>query len=310
MSSQDATLKNADTQPDLTIIIVNWNAEQHLRRCLPSIEAAMAPEAASAGSPIRVEVFLVDNASSDGSIAFVQTAHPWVKVIRNGTNAGFAKANNTGLRLSSGRYAMLLNPDTIVKQGALRKLIGFMDENPTVGAVGPKLLNPDGSLQLSCRSYPGIGAGLFRNTPLGRLFPNNRWTRQYLMADCDHNEARSADWLSGACLMVRREMIDDVGLLDEDYFMYCEDVDWCYRMERRGWRKVYFPEAEVIHVIGASSDQKIPAMLAAHHISMSLFYFKHYFFGWRMLLAPLMLGGIAARGASALLRYIFFRART
>ena len=251
----------------------------------------------------------MDNASSDGSVEVVREEFPWVKVVENRANLGFAKANNIGLRLSRGRYVMLLNPDTIVKPGALQKLVKYMDAHPTVGAIAPKLLNPDGTLQLSCRSYPGIGAGFFRNTPLGRLFPRNRWTRHYLMADHDHNETLCVDWLSGACLMVRRETIEEVGLLDEGFFMYCEDVDWCYRMERHGWQKVYFPQAEVVHVVGASSDQRIPSMLITHHLSMCRFYFKHYFFGWRMLLAPLMLGGIALRMVSSLLRYFFLRLR-
>lgn len=294
---------------ELSIIIVNWNASGHLRRCLQSLQVEGSyPSVGSAFG--MLEVIVVDNVSTDDSVAMAQTEFPEVPVLINSLNVGFARANNQGIRNSLGSYVMLLNPDTIVKPGALRQLVDFMDSKPSVGAVGPRLLNADGTLQHSCRSYPGIGAGFFRNTPLGRLFPHNRYSRHYLMTDWKHDEVREVDWLSGACLMVRRSVIEEVGLLDEDYFMYCEDIDWCYRMERHGWKKCYFPNAEVVHFIGKSSDLKIPAMIVAHHRSMCRYYFKHYCFGWRMLLMPVLLGGIATRCVSALLKYYFMRSRS
>ncbi|MBI3922422.1 MAG: glycosyltransferase family 2 protein, partial [Armatimonadetes bacterium] len=281
---------------------------EHLRRCLRSLEEEKA-HLADHSFGAALEVFVVDNASADDSVSVVTSEFPWVNLIRSDVNLGFARANNQGMRRCGGRYVMLLNPDTVVKPGSLRALIDFMDGCSEAGAVGPRLLNPDGSIQFSCRSYPGIGAGLFRNTPLGRLFPNNRFLRHYLMTDFGHEETRPVDWLSGACLMVRREVLDQVGLLDEDFFMYCEDTDWCYRMERRGWKKYYLPAAEVIHVIGGSSDLRVPAMVVAHHRSMCRFYFKHYFFGWRSILMPAMLGGIWLRCLLALLRYYASRWR-
>ena len=151
-----------------------------------------------------------------------------------------------------------------------------MKENREVGILGPKLLNPDGSLQFSCRRFPTPAAALFRNTPLGKLFPNNRFTRDYLMSGWSHNEPRDVDWVSGAAFCMRRSLCEQLGGFDERFFMYLEDVDLCYRAKQKGYRITYFPEAIITHAIGRSTDRAAEKMIRQFHRSMLLFYRKHY----------------------------------
>jgi GT2 family glycosyltransferase len=253
---------------DLSVCIVNWNTRDDLARCLASLQHGQGD--------LEYEVWVVDNGSTDGSVERVQTQFPTVHLLRNAANVGFSAANNQALRACRGRYALLLNPDTLVHDGALGRLVGFLDRHPEAGVVGVKLLNPDGSVQYSCRTFPTLGAVLFRGTPFGRLFPRNRSTRDYLMQDWQHEEVRTVDWVSGAGLAVRRSVWEQVGLLDERFFMYCEDMDFCQRVHQAGWRVYYFPGAVVTHVIGRSSDQNLRAMILAFHRSMYLYYDKHY----------------------------------
>ena len=179
------------TQPDLSVVILNWNARDYLVAALASLTAQEWQHA--------IEVIVVDNASHlDDSVATVRRDFSSVQLIANTMNVGFSAGNNIGLRAARGRYILFLNPDTVVHPGALDTLIDWMDAHPQVGACGPKLLNPDGSLQASCRAFPSLGAGFFRNTPLGRLFPNNPWTRSYLMQDFAHDRETAVDWLSGS----------------------------------------------------------------------------------------------------------------
>jgi len=254
---------------DLSVIILNYNVMDFLRQCLKSIYDNT--------HQITFEVLVVDNNSKDDSVKMVKEEFPEVKVIENSYNAGFAKANNQGLEISRGRYAILLNNDTLILPGALDKLVQFMDEHPETGAVGSKVLNADGTIQLSCRSFPShINAIFNSSSPLTKLFPKNRFSSKYLMKDWDHNKGREVDWISGACLLVRREVVEDVGGLDEDYFMFCEDTDWCYRIKKRGWKIYYVPEASIIHYGGQASKLHSNRVIIEHHKSMWLFYNKHY----------------------------------
>ncbi|HOF89614.1 MAG TPA: glycosyltransferase family 2 protein [Armatimonadota bacterium] len=252
----------------LSISIVNWQTRDDLRRCLASLPGG-APQ-----TPL--EVFVVDNASTDGSAEMVAAEFPHVRLLRNPENRGFAHANNVALRQCAGEYLLLLNPDTRVHAGALDALVAGMEAHPEAGIGGAKLLNPDGSVQYSCRRFPTVATGLFRNGALGRLFPGNARVRDYLMTDFDHASVAAVDWVSGAALCIRRAVLEQIGLLDESFFMYCEDVDWCYRAGRAGWKVLYFPDAVITHVIGRSSDQAVERMVRAHHHSMGLFFEKHY----------------------------------
>jgi GT2 family glycosyltransferase len=198
-----------------------------------------------------------------------------------------------------------------VQECALSQLVQYADSRPELGIVGPKLLNGDGSLQYSCRHYPTLGAGFFRNTPLGRLFPNNKFATDYLMQDWDHATPRDVDWVSGAALMIRRKLVDQIGAFDEDFFMYCEDVDLCWRANHaphpdlpgQTWRVAYFPDSIIYHLIGKSSDQVPTRMTYEFHRSQYLFYKKHYAQTTSFLLRPVIPVGIAARAAGQLLRY-------
>jgi GT2 family glycosyltransferase len=285
---------------DLSVCIVNWNTRDDLARCLASLQQDQGP--------VDYEVWVVDNGSWDGSGRMVRTCFPQVHLLQNPTNVGFSAANNQALRACRGRYALLLNPDTVVHAGALGRLVGFLDRHPEAGVVGIKLLNPDGSVQYSCRTFPTVGAVVFRGTLFGRLFPRNRATREYLMQDWPHDQVRVVDWVSGAGMAVRRSVWEQVGLLDERFFMYCEDMDFCRRVQEAGWRVYFFPGAVVTHVIGRSSDQNLTAMILQFHRSMYLYFDKHYGarYGWVGRLAAAV--WLLLRATSILLRNFVGRA--
>ncbi len=196
----------------------------------------------------RVETVVVDNASEDGSPEMVADEFPDVCLLRSRTNEGFSGGNNRALSGLDARYALLLNSDAAPHPGALDTLLDFADAHPDIGIIGPKVVNPDGSLQYSCRRFPTFAAGLFRNVYLGRLFPNNQPAADYLMQDFDHASVRDVDWVSGCALLIRRECLEQVGPLDAaTFFMYCEDMDWCLRAHQASWRVAYFPDAVITH---------------------------------------------------------------
>ncbi|MDO8588029.1 MAG: glycosyltransferase family 2 protein [Armatimonadota bacterium] len=273
--------------PDITVSIVNWNTRDELANCLESV---FAQEGAD------YEVIVVDNGSRDGSADMVASRFPQVRLIANKDNRGFSRAQNQALAASRGRYVMMLNPDArIVESDSLAKLVAFGDSEPQIGVIGVRILNVDGSLQFSARRFPTLGAGVFRNTFLGRLFPKNRYVKEYLMTDWKHDEVRDVDWVSGAALTVRREALEDIGSLDERFFMYCEDVDFCHRAHGKGWRVCYFPRSTVIHRIAASSDLAQIRMIYQFHRSMRLFFQKHYSSGWPLHTRLIVLLGLTAR---------------
>lgn len=257
----------AEGAPDLSVVTVNWNTCSELRNLLRSAESA------GFGG---VEYIVVDNASWDDSVEMVRREFPSVRLIANDANLGFAGGCNLGIAASRGRYVMLLNPDSTIEQLDLPALLGFLDGTPDIGITGIKILNTDGSIQHSCRRFPTFQAAIFRNSLLSRLFPRNHCVRDYLMCDWDHDKPTDVDWVSGAALIMRRKLIDQVGALDERFFMYCEDVDIAFRARESGWRVVYFPGAVVTHAKGRSSDKSPNKMIIAHHKSMYRFFRKHY----------------------------------
>ncbi|HEX8834424.1 MAG TPA: glycosyltransferase family 2 protein [Abditibacteriaceae bacterium] len=276
----------------LSVVILNWNACDFLVEALRSI--------VSQNWRHDIEVIVVDNNSTlDTSVETVRHDFPQARLIAHDKNIGFSAGNNLGYKAARGRHILFLNPDTVVHDGAFDTLIDWMDAHPEAGACGPKLLNSDGSLQASCRAFPSVGAGFFRNTFLGRMFPNNPWTRSYLMLGFNHDREAEVDWLSGSALFVRREALEQIGAWDEEYFMYCEDVDLCYRLKAAGWKRVYVPQAVITHRIGGSSDWAQGAMIRQHHGSMLLFYRKHYARGSGLLLLPLAAFGIGLRALGA-----------
>ncbi len=272
---------------EVTVVIVNWNTRDELAMCLDSLLAQQG---------VENEIIVVDNASCDGSVEMVQTNYPSVKLIANKSNLGFGAAQNQGIEQSSGRYVFALNPDVVFPTtDILAKMVKFADEHPDYGLIGPRIENPDGTLHFSARRFPTLGTGVFRRTPIGRLFPNNRYVREYILSDWDHNEPREVDWLSGAALLVRRDMLDEIGLFDTRFYMYCEDVDLAYRAKQCGWKAVYYPAVTVIHRIGAASDKAPFRMIYHFHRSMFRFYLKHYARGAGWILLPVVAAGVCAR---------------
>ena len=271
---------------------MSWNALDDLRVCLHSI-------AVGTTRPETVEIWVVDNASSDGSPDMIATEFPFVHLIRSETNEGFSGGNNQLLRDLGAEYALLLNSDAICHPGSLDTLLDWADAHPDTGIIGPKVLNTDSSLQFSCRRFPTFAAGLFRNVYLGRLFPNNKPAADYLMQDFDHASVRDVDWVSGCVLLIRRTCMEKIGLLDaETFFMYCEDMDWCLRARNADWGVVYVPDAVFTHAIGKSSNHAAEKMIVAHHRSMWRFYKKHQaFFDTQIpfALRPLVPVGIGLR---------------
>lgn len=270
-------------KPDVSVIIVNWNTRDELRECLRSLHPSLHPD-------VQAEIIVVDNASWDDSVAMVKREFPEVKLIENRLNEGFGKAHNRAAQVAQGRYLLLLNSDARAHPGALKQLVDYADAHPDVGIIAPKVLNPDGSLQYSCRRFPVYEAGLFRNTLLGRLFPQNRFVRDYLMTDFDHAHTMEVDWVSGCAMLIRRETWHQLGGFDEQFFMYCEDVDLCWRAHEAGWKVVYHPDAIVTHAIGRSTDKAVNAMIRQFHHSHRLFFQKHYARRlpiWSRLLIPI-----------------------
>ncbi len=245
-------------------------------------------------------MIVVENNSEDDSGGMVAREFPWVRLLQQYKNLGFTGGNNLALQARAGRHALLLNSDTIVHPGAIAELIRAIETQPKIGIFGPKILNPDGSLQFSCRRFPNPIAALFRNTPLGRLFPKNRFTRDYLMTDWDHSQPLQVDWVSGAALLIRQEALDQVKGLDSDFFMFCEDIDICWRTWKAGFSVSYWPHAVITHKIGSSTSKAPNRMIVRFHRSMFLFFRKHQLGQVTPVLRPLaFLGAAAALGLRA-----------
>lgn len=273
----------------LSVVLINLNTHDFLKACLQSMRMQLDDP--------TYEIILVDNGSTDGSVEMVKRDFPQVRLFPQSQNLGFTKANNVGLREAHGEYLLILNSDTEIVGDALEKMCDYMDAHRDVGALGAQLLNTDHTVQLSCRRFPSFKTALFhRYSLLTRLFPKNKYSAEYLMTDIGHNETMEVDWVSGACLLTRRETTDQVGLLDEGFFIYAEDVDWCYRIKKAGWKVVYYPESKVLHHIGRAT-RKIPyKMTYERHRSMWRFYKKHYSRGIMILDVATGLG-IAGRCA-------------
>jgi GT2 family glycosyltransferase len=298
-SLQTAGVRHPE-RPDITVSIVNWNTREELAGCLESV---LRQEGVS------YEVIVVDNGSRDGSAEMVASRFRQVLVIANEDNRGFSKAQNQALKTSQGRYVLMLNPDArMMEPDTLARLVAFGDSEPRVGVFGMRILNSDGSLQFSARRFPTLGAGLFRNTFLGRLFPRNKYVKDYLMTDWEHSEVRDVDWVSGAALTVRREALDNIGALDERFFMYCEDVDFCYRAHQEGWRVCYFPMSTVTHRIAAASDLAQIPMIYHFHRSMLMFFNKHYARTWPIHTRLFVMCGLVGRMTSFIALNILKRA--
>jgi len=253
---------------DLSIAIVNWNTREYLERCLRSI-FEHPPDC-------EFEVIVVDNASTDGSAKLVADNFHNVTLISNSENLGYARGNNQAIETSSGEFILLLNPDIEVKPGALDALLAFAKAHPEAAAVGCRLIHPDGRIQRSVRSFPSPAAVLFEYLKISRIFPNSRLFGRYRMTYFDYSTAAEVDQPMASCLLLSRRALDDVGTFDEQFPIFFNDVDWCYRAKKKGWKIFFTPDAEVIHHGGASTTQVRAKMISESHRSLARFYAKHY----------------------------------
>ncbi len=260
-------LCNAAMNDLLSVIVVSWNVKALIARCLASVHAA------SCEWP--VEIIVVDNGSIDGSIETVRHAFPQATVVANAINRGFSVAINQGIDRAKGGHLLLLNPDTEIVGNALSAMVSYLRSHPHVGVVGPRLLNTDGSTQSSRRRFPNLCSACVEGTILQRYFPRAKAVLNYYCADQCDDEVNEVDWLVGACLLVRRDVVEQVGLLDERFFMYSEEVDWCYRIRKAGWKVVYLPQARVIHHHGQSSRQDAAQSHIYFQDSKSEYFAKH-----------------------------------
>jgi len=258
----------------LSIIIISTNEGKDLKPCLESILS-------SSDNSYPFDVYVVDNNCSDGTSSIVLKDFPNVNLIINDSKYGFAQNNNQVIRMTNSKYILLLNPDTIVDIKKIGEMIDFFDKNPDIALCGPKLLNPDGSLQYNCRRFPTLAAVLMRWASIDKYFPNNTVLKKYMMKDLDHNKISNVDWLLGAFLLIKREIFSKVGYFDEKFSpLYYEDVDLCYRVKKAGYRVVYYPKVEVIHFYHRESAQGIfNKMTFAHMKNVARFFLKH---GYRL----------------------------
>ena len=252
---------------DLSIIIVNYHHSHMLDNCLESVYRTI--------EKIQFEVILVDNSSKDDGLKPILKRYTKIRFINNSKNLGFARANNQGAKISSGDFLLFINPDTVMIEDAIESMLDYIRSDSSIGILGPKVLNSDQTTQYSCRKFPTIWSGLFNRYSLTtRLFPNNRYSRDYLMLDYDHNSTRSVDWVSGCCMMMSKSTFNKANGFDENYFLFIEDVDICQVIKKR-LRVVYFPNAKIYHKISSSNARSTPQMIIKRHQGM-IYYNQKY----------------------------------
>lgn len=256
-------------QKELSIIIVNYNSADYLSVCLTSI--------LHGNKEVKAEIIVVDNNSSDNSLVIIKSHYPDVILISNEQNVGYASANNQALLKAVGKYILLLNPDTVLPSHSLRKLINFLEINPDIGMLNPKLVMPDGNLDWACRrNFPTALDIYIHAFWLDKLFPKSKCLNHYSLSYVDPNISIYVESVAGAFMLARKIAIDNVGLLDQQFFMYFEDLDWAYRFIQSGWKVFYFSEIEVLHHKRGSTKQFVRAMIREFYISLYQGYEKYY----------------------------------
>jgi len=263
----------------LLISIVSYNSLSYLIECLNSIQ--------NHPPSCTYRVVVVDNASTDRTAEVIRERFGWVKLIVNKKNRGFAAANNTAMACCDSQYVLLMNSDCQVYEGSIDSILDFMDKNENVAVTGPRIINSDGSIQLSCRKFPSMFAAA-AHTLLTVIYPDNPFSRRYKMADVDRSRPFEVDWVSGSCMAIRRQALEETGLLDQRFFMYVEDLDLCYRMWKKGWKVYYYPYGKVLHHIGGSSEGESLRSAFRMQKSVLLFYLKNYKNNWRIIFIPAM----------------------
>jgi len=281
---------------DLSITIVNYNTRDLLEQCLNSIITGTAG--------ITYEIIVVDNASTDKSIEMMKTKYPQVKIITNNTNLFFTKAHNQALKISNGRYLMILNSDTFILDNAFQKLVDFMDKHSKAGACGPKIFNAGMTLQHSSDRMPTFLYGLFDVLFINTLFPNNPIRKHRIHADWDRNSLQQVDSVAGCCVLVRKEVTEKVGLLDEGFLIYWEEIDWCTRIVQSGWKIYYIPESQIVHYWQVAMDKHGRGKKERIFNNSFLYYYrKHYgLIAWIILAAILRLWKVPVLKVARLLK--------
>jgi hypothetical protein len=264
------TNESSTSRPDISIVLIHFRMQELLFRCLDSI--------VKKNWLSSYEIIVVHKGSGDDTAALLRVIYPRVIVLPC-EQFGIARSRNIGIRTARGRHLLMLDIDTLVLDEALDRLVAFMDRRPACGAAGAKLLDPDMSVQYSCRRFYTLSAVLYRRTPLARLFPRAQALRDHLMMDFDHAREREIDWMQGACFLMRREAVENVGLFDERYVFGFEDVDWCFRAKRKGWKVHYIPDARVIHDYRRSSARPFSINAFRHLKSGLYFWAKHHVLG-------------------------------
>jgi GT2 family glycosyltransferase len=285
---------------DVSIIIVNYKTEALLKQTIDSVYRAT--------TDLVYEIIVVDNASQDGSVTMVKDNFANVLIIENQENLGYAKANNIGIRNAKGKYVLLLNSDTVVIQDCIKTCFDYMEKNIDIGALGCRVELRDGKLDHACkRGFPTPEASLYYILKLDKRHPDSKKFGKYDLTYLPENEINEVDCLIGAFMLVRNEVIDKIGLLDEEFFMYGEDIDWCYRIKEAGWKIVYYPETKIIHYKGQSSKKRRFMTIYEFHRAMYLFYNKHYYKKYNKVVRLLVYAGIGVKLGLTLLLNLFKR---
>ena len=260
----------ASVSVDISVVIVAWKAKRYVELCLESLQKAPPKRS--------MEVLVVDNLSEDGTAEMIETKFPWVKLIKSQENLGFSRGNNVAIRQCTGRYIALVNPDVIVFQGCLDALADFLDQNPKVGDVGPRVFNPDMTMQSTCRHFPTLWNNFCDSTGLAARFKKSKFFAGEHMFYFPHDRTLAVDVIVGCFSMIRRETFDQVGLLDEDLFMYGDDVDWCRRARNAGWEMVFYPGGQAIHDRGKTTAPYPVRFAVAQQRSVLHYWKKHHSF--------------------------------
>ncbi|MBL7957566.1 MAG: glycosyltransferase family 2 protein, partial [Flavobacteriales bacterium] len=285
----------------LSVIIVNYNVRAYLEQCLRAVFKSM--------EGIEGEVFVVDNQSTDGSVEMVRDRFPLVRLMANAENVGFSRANNQAIRASTGEHVLLLNPDTVVGEDVFRKVLDFLDANPSVGGLGVRMIDGTGQfLPESKRGLPTPAVAFYKIIGLTRLFPRSRVFGRYHLGHLPEHEAAPIEILSGACMFLRRKTLDEVGLLDESFFMYGEDIDLSYRITLGGYQNWYFPQARIIHYKGESTKKSSVNYVFVFYNAMAIFAQKHFTRRRTNLLSLLITGSIYLSAAGAIVMRFLRRA--
>lgn len=282
------------SQTDITIIIVTWNSEKWIKGCLDSILAT--------SGDLKIEIIVVDNFSKDRTLEILKPYGLQIKLIQNSSNLGYAKGCNQGLKIAQGNYVLLLNPDTEITENSLKKMRDFMEKTPEAGALGPQLVDFEGQIQPSCRRFPNYKLLLWELLGLSRLCPKSKIFGAWKMGDFDFKSTREVEQPMGSALFLRKKVIDQIGLMDERFFLFYNDVDFCYRIKQAGWKIYFYAEAKIFHFRGASTGQVRVKKIILSHWGHFLYLKKYHGSGLKaILLLPFGLGLFF----SSLLRIVF-----